>query len=59
MQYELYSKAVNLLEKIANSVHDRDPSNANLQFFSVQEVALVQDWLKEFADEIKKPAIEM
>ena len=51
MEIDLYPKAVQLLEKIANSVHERDPKNANLLCFSVSEVQLVEQWLKEFIDE--------
>lgn len=49
MDMDLNSKAKQLLEKIANSVHERE--NANLLCFSVSEVQLVEQWLKEFLDE--------
>ncbi len=51
MEIDLYSKAVHLLEKIANSVHERDPKNPNLMFFSSTEVQVVEQWLKEFVEE--------
>lgn len=51
MDMDLHSKAKQLLEKIANSVHERDPKNANLLCFSTAEVQLVEQWLKEFRDE--------
>jgi hypothetical protein len=54
MTIDLYAKAVNLLEQIANSVHEREPKNQNLLFFSTTEVQLVQDWLAEFAKETSK-----
>ncbi len=52
MDIDLYSKAVHLLEKIANSVHERE--NANLMCFSTNEVQVVELWLKDFVDEQNK-----
>jgi hypothetical protein len=54
MDIDLYSKAVHLLEKIANSVHERDPKNPNLLCFSITEVHLVEKWLEEFIQEHRK-----
>lgn len=54
MEIDLYSKTIHLLEKIANSVHERDPKNANLMYFSTTEVQVVQQWLKEFIQEHQK-----
>lgn len=51
MSIDLYAKAVNLLEQIANSVHERDPKNPNLLCFSTSEVQVVEDWLREFVKE--------
>ena len=51
MDIDLYSKAVQLLNEIANSVHERDPKNANLLCFSTTEVQLVEKWLKDFVEE--------
>lgn len=51
MDIDLYAKAVHLLEKIANSVHERDPKNPNLLCFSTNEVHVVENWLKEFIEE--------
>jgi hypothetical protein len=53
MEIDLHSKAVQLLEKIANSVHERDPKTPNLMFFSTSEVQVVEQWLKEFVQEQK------
>lgn len=47
---DLHSSAIQLLEKIANSVHDRCQTSANLLCFSTNEVELVEQWLKEFKD---------
>jgi hypothetical protein len=54
MDIDLHLKAVHLLEKIANSVHERDPKNANLLCFSAAEVHLVERWLEEFMHETQK-----
>ncbi len=51
MQIDLHSKAVHLLEKIANSVHERDPNNPNLLCFSKTEVQVVEEWLQDFVRE--------
>lgn len=48
MSIDYYAKSVELLERIANSVHERDPKNPNLLCFSSSEVQLVEQWLKEF-----------
>ena len=48
---ELREKSTQLLEKIANSVHEREPKNPNLYFFTVTEVNLVEEWLREFKEE--------
>jgi len=48
MQTDLHDKAVQLLEKIAISVHERDPKNPNLLCFSTSEVMLVKKWLEDF-----------
>lgn len=53
MDIDLHSKAVQLLEKIANSVHERDPKNPNLLCFSAAEVYVVEKWLSEFIQENK------
>lgn len=54
MSIDLYAKAVNLLEQIANSVHERDSKNPNLLCFSTTEVQVVEEWLKQFVDETLK-----
>ena len=51
MNIDLHSKAIHLLEKIANSVHERDPKNPNLLCFSSAEVVVVEEWLKDFVEE--------
>ncbi len=48
---DLYAKAVNLLEQVATSVHERDNKNPNPLCFSVSEVQVVELWLKSFMRE--------
>lgn len=50
MVIDYYAKSVELLERIANSVHERDSKNTNLLCFSSNEVQLVEQWLKEFKE---------
>lgn len=51
MALYLHDKALDLLEKIANSVHERDPNNPNLLCFSKTEVQVVEEWLIDFVEE--------
>ncbi len=50
MSIDYYAKSVELLERIANSVHERDSKNPNLLCFTSNEVQLVELWLKEFKE---------
>lgn len=52
MSIDFHAKAMQLLENVANSVHERE--NANLLCFSVSEVQLVEQWLKDFVEEATK-----
>jgi len=36
-----------LLERLANSVYDRDPTTKNPLFFSVKESHIVEPWIRE------------
>jgi hypothetical protein len=51
MKIYLHLKAIHLLEKIANSIYERDPKNPNLLCFSIIEVQVVEEWLKHFIEE--------
>lgn len=55
MFIDYHAKSVELLERIANSVHERDLKNPNLLCFSSSEVHLVEEWLKEFNETKKSP----
>lgn len=56
MEIDLHAKSVQLLERIANSVYERE-TNTNLLFFSSNEVQLVEDWLDEFSHYIKEDCV--
>lgn len=43
----VHEKSIELLERIANSVHEREPRVPNLLCFSSAEVQVVEKWLKE------------
>ena len=55
MTIHFYTAAVNLLGSIANSVHERDPKNPCPLCFTVSEVQLVEEWLRDFVKK-EKPA---
>jgi hypothetical protein len=58
METDLHSKAVHLLEKIANSMYERDKSPNIIWSFTSAEVLVVEKWLKDFIDEQKSPQEE-
>ncbi len=47
MEFDIHQKSSELLEKLANSIYDRDPSNPNPLFFSMNEIHIVEKWLKD------------
>jgi len=51
---DFYFKSQNLLETLANSIHDRDPKNLNPFFFNIAELQIAEKWLLDFAKECKK-----
>ncbi len=53
MEIDLNAKAQQLLETLANSVHDRDPKNPNPFFFSISEIHAAHRWLCDFVQEVK------
>ncbi len=52
LQIDIYVKSVDLLEKIANSVIDRDQSMHNVLFFNTNEIQIVEHWLRELIKEV-------
>lgn len=53
MTIDFYAKSVQLLERVANSLYQRDPKNPNLLCFSTNEVHVVEEWLQELVEEIR------
>lgn len=51
MQIDLHIKAQQLLETLANSIHDRDKQSTNPFCFNVAEVQVAENWLKDFIRE--------
>jgi hypothetical protein len=49
---DYHAKAMELLEQVANSVHERDPKNPNLLSFTRSEIDLVEAWLVDFKIDI-------
>lgn len=54
MSLDFFVKSSELLEKLANSVYDRDPKNPTPLFFNVMDIHLVEQWLKEFINEAQE-----
>jgi hypothetical protein len=54
MYIDIYAKSVQLLERVANSVHDRDPKNPNLLTFSIKEIHIVEEWMRELINEVEQ-----
>lgn len=53
---DLHVRSTQLLERLANSIYDRDAYAYEHFAFSVKEIQIVEEWLKEVINEIKKPA---
>ncbi len=54
---DLHVKSQQLLEALANSVHDREPKNTNPFFFNIADIQVAEKWLEDFIKEIKKDCI--
>lgn len=53
MVIDLHGKSQQLLEALANSIHDRDPKNPNPFFFKSADILVAETWLQDFEKEIK------
>lgn len=51
MPIDIHFLSSQLLERLANSIHDRDP-NQNQFCFSINEVHVVETWLSEILGHI-------
>ncbi len=58
MNIDIHSKSSELLEKLANSVYDRDPNNPNPLFFNIAEIHIVEKFLKDLVQESLKLSAE-
>lgn len=54
MSIDFYSKSQQLLESLANSIHDREKNTLNTFFFNSAELHLTEKWLREFIKEAEK-----
>lgn len=57
MTIDLHAKSHDLLETLANSIHDREPKNLNPFFFNISEIQTAERWLLNFVREIKEDCI--
>jgi hypothetical protein len=61
MQNDLRTKSQQLLEALANSIHDRTGGHVSSAAdmhpfcFSVTEVNIVEEWLSDIIEELEKP----
>ncbi len=51
---DLHVKSQELLEALANSIHDRDPKNPNPFFFSISEIHVAEAWLQRFIEDVAR-----
>ena len=47
MTFDIHEKSAQILEKLANSIYDREPNNPNPLFFSNKEMIIVDNWIRE------------
>lgn len=51
MKLTIHELSSQLLERLANSIYDRDPANPNPFFFSINEIRIVEEWLRDVLKE--------
>jgi hypothetical protein len=44
---DIHEKSSQLLERLANSIFDRDTTNPNPLCFSTKEIHIVEEWIRE------------
>lgn len=54
MTIDLYAKSQDLLETLANSIHDREPKTITPFSFNIAEIHAAERWLTDFIEEIKE-----
>jgi len=54
----VHEKSSQLLERLANSIYDRDPAHPKPFFFNINEIHIVEDWLNDLFREtqIRNPS---
>ncbi len=57
MGINLYEKSHDLLELLANSIHDREPTSNSPFSFNVADIHAAEKWLTEFVNEIKEDCV--
>ena len=57
MEMDLYAKSQDLLETLANSIHDREPNSPNPFFFKISEVHKTEKWLQDFIKQLKEDCV--
>lgn len=50
----MHAKSAQLLERLANSIYDRDRANPYTLCFTSNEMHIVETWIDELIEEIKK-----
>jgi hypothetical protein len=51
MNFNIHEKSAEVLERLANSIFDRDPQNPHPLFFTHKEIQIVEEWMKDFIHE--------
>ena len=54
MFIDVQDKAMDLLETLANAIHDRETINTNPFCFNINEIVVAKKWLSDFIEEVKK-----
>lgn len=57
MSIDLYVKSQQLLEALANSIHDRDVKVPNPFCFNINEIHVTEKWLTQFIKEVKEDCV--
>lgn len=52
MSMDIHTLSEKLLEKLANSIFDRDTTNTNPLCFSQKEILIVEEWIREIISEL-------
>lgn len=54
---DLHVKSQQLLETLANSIHDREPKSLTPFFFNIAEIHVAEQWLQDFVKELKEDCV--